>query len=260
MALDGPRVLGSLSRTVNSHQEVQTWAVRLDASPAVIENCWRWLGPEERTRAERFHFDIHRTQFLVSHAVLRALLARATGRSPADLKFSHGANGKPLLADDASGLRFNMSHSGDLALYALTRGCEVGVDVEQIRPMLELENVAARFFAAEEVAELQSLPESDRVEAFFRCWTRKEAYVKAVGDGLSMPLDRFRVTLKPGEDARLVRLGDDPEAASRWSMHHLSPAPNFVGAVMYLGEVRPLTEFPLVTGGDILRPEFDQAD
>ncbi|MBZ5624755.1 MAG: 4'-phosphopantetheinyl transferase superfamily protein [Acidobacteriia bacterium] len=196
---------------------------------------------------ERFHFPNLRQNYTLSHAVLRTLLGRLLGVPAGEVVFSFGRNGKPALAGSAR-IRFNMSHSADLALYAVTLDCCLGVDVERIRPAEDLEHIAARNFHPSESADLLSLPESDRVDAFFRCWTRKEAYIKAVGDGLSMPLDTFQVTLRRDRPARFVQLSDGGE----WSLHHLDPAPGFVGAVVYRDLPRVLTLEPLATAQELL--------
>jgi 4'-phosphopantetheinyl transferase len=130
-------------------------------------------------------------------------------------------------------VRFNASHSGGLALFAITLDREIGVDIEHVRPMRDLEGIAARFFSTRETADLMSLPEDQREEGFFRCWTRKEAYIKAIGDGLSVPLDSFAVSLEPGEAARMIQLGGSAGRAAAWSMHDLVIAPGYAAALAY---------------------------
>jgi 4'-phosphopantetheinyl transferase len=156
------------------------------------------------------------------------------------------------LEDAGGAVCFNMSHAGNMAAYAFTIGCELGVDIERIRPVPEMADIAARFFAPEEAADLMKLPESDRPLGFFTCWTRKEAYIKAVGDGLSIPLAGFRVTLRPGDPAQLLSLNDDAQAARDWTLHHLDPAPDYVAALAYLDQPRPLVVQPPVAVGGLL--------
>jgi 4'-phosphopantetheinyl transferase len=132
-------------------------------------------------------------------------------------------------------LRFNVSHSHGLALYAVTRRRKIGIDIERVRPISGPEQLAARFFSAGENAELCALPEHVKHEAFFNCWTRKEAYVKARGEGLSLPLNQFDVSLNPGEPARLLRVERDPQEAARWSLQGLTPAPGYVAALAVEG-------------------------
>ncbi len=168
------------------------------------------------------------------------------------MRFAYTTYGKPLLADEtgASGLRFNLTHSHGLALLAVTRGREIGVDVERIRDNLEGEKLAERFFSPREVAALRSLPPELRREAFFHCWTRKEAYIKAVGKGLSLPLDQFDVTLHPGEPAALLATRHDSEEAQRWSMRSLAPGEGYVGALARRGAFLAVVVRPL-DGGQI---------
>jgi len=158
------------------------------------------LVPDERQRAERFRFERDRRRFIVAHGVLRDILGRYLKCSPAQVSFSYNQYGKPALAQEseAIGLRFNMSHSHEVALYALTRAREVGVDVELLREDFASLEIAERFFSRSEVALLNSLAPELRTDGFFNCWTRKEAYIKALGEGLSHPLDRFAVSLAPG--------------------------------------------------------------
>ncbi len=141
---------------------------------------------------------------------------------------------------------------GDLAVIAVTEGCELGVDVEYVRRVPDIEKIAERFFAAEEAAELMALPEVDRSQGFFNCWTRKEAYIKAVGDGFAVPLDSFRVTLQPGVAARLLELGGSVEAARCWTMHDFIPAPEYIGALAYPERERPVVIQPWLAADDLL--------
>jgi 4'-phosphopantetheinyl transferase len=141
-------------------------------------------------------------------------------------------------------LEFNASDSCDIAMYAFTEGCGVGVDVEAIRPMGgDFEGISRSFFSAEEAEELASLPSAARLGAFFRCWTRKEAFVKAIGGGLSIPLDSFRVSMRLEESPRLLRAADQGEDPRVWTFHHVEPAPRYVGAVAYKDSKRPLKVF-----------------
>jgi 4'-phosphopantetheinyl transferase len=165
---------------------------------------------------------------------LRSILAHYLDCQPAQVRFVYAAHGKPMLAG-ATDLRFNLTHSHGLALLAVTRGREIGVDVEHIRDDIDREPLAERFFSPVEVAALRSLAVELRREAFYRCWTRKEAFIKAVGKGLALPLDRFDVTLGPDEPAALLATHYDPSEAMRWSMHNLTPGKGFAGALTVEG-------------------------
>ena len=184
------------------------------------------------------------------------MLAHYLGCPPNEIEFIYGPKGKPELRD-SSRIRFNASHSGQIALYAFTLGCELGVDVEELRELDDAESIAVRFFSIGEVSELLSLKPEDRGLAFFHCWTRKEAYVKAIGDGLAIPLDRFQVTLLPGAPARFVQIARDMETASDWTLHHLEPAPGYVGALAYQDSQRPTTIHPTVRADNF--PEILEA-
>jgi 4'-phosphopantetheinyl transferase len=203
-----PDPLWAIPPTVPSlvHDVVHVWRVALDVSTAQVERLRRLLSSDESQRADRFHLARDRRRFIVARGLLRLILSRYLQLHPSTLQFAYTAFGKPFLAQGTEGelLNFNVSHSDELALIACTRGRAIGVDIESIRPTIEYEQIAARYFSPTEYAHLCTLPLELRVRAFFRCWTRKEAYIKAHGAGLSVPLDRFAVSLVPGEPARLL--------------------------------------------------------
>ncbi len=220
-------------RLVLSKAEVHVWRAALDLECAPVQNFERTLATDERARAARFHFDTHRNQFIVGRGVLRTILGRYLGIEPDRLQFRYSSHGKPALSAEqgSNAIRFNVSHSGGMALYAVTRERKVGVDLERIRPDFANEEIAERFFSPQEVAAFHALPPESRLEAFFACWTRKEAYIKARGEGLSLPLDRFDVSLAPGQPAALMSVHDDHREAARWSIRELSPGPDYVAAI-----------------------------
>jgi 4'-phosphopantetheinyl transferase len=239
-----------------SNRQVHLWLVRLEASEDNFARALSLLSPEETARAERFHFDRHRRAFVLGRAALRALLASYLRVEPREVGFAYGPQGKPTLADPECSLRFNVSNSGNLAACAFTSGCEIGVDVEQHRALHDMEHIAHRFFSPEEAAELLELRAAEKTAAFFHCWTRKEAYIKAMGGGLSIPLDSFRVTLQPGIAARMVSLGGSGEAARGWTLHDFDPAPDYEGAIAYPGQQRSVVygdpARPIVAADDLL--------
>jgi 4'-phosphopantetheinyl transferase len=210
----------------------------LDRAEPVVRRLLKTLAPDERSRAERFYFQVDRDHFIVARGILRAILSRYLETEPEQLRFYYASHGKPELAKefDRHGVRFNISHSQGLALFAITRDREVGVDLEAIRPGIAGEKIAERFFSPREVRVLRAPPGDLQDEAFFNCWTRKEAYIKAKGEGLSMPLDTFDVSLVPGEPAALLNTKADPQEASRWSLRELFPAPGFAAAVAVEGK------------------------
>jgi 4'-phosphopantetheinyl transferase len=217
--------------------DVHVWRASLEQPVACIRQLARTLSDDERARTEGFHFERDRRRFTVGHGVLRTILGRYLGIEPRQLLFRYGPRGKPYLAEepDNCALRFNLAHSHELALYAFTCGREVGVDLEHVHPMPDAEQIGARFFSAREYATLSALPKSQKLEAFFNCWTRKEAYLKATGTGLTRPLDQFDVSLVPGEPARLLYVEGEPQEVARWSLEALAPGADYVGAVAVQG-------------------------
>jgi 4'-phosphopantetheinyl transferase len=211
--------------------DVHVVALALDNADDAARHLLAALDPSERARGDRFRFARDRDRFLVGRAVLRGLLARYTGVAAAHIALIEGPRGKPVLAAgiDAT-LHFNVSHAGGLALLAVTRLGALGVDVEVVAPLPDLLDVADRFFAPAERATLRALPDSDRLDAFFRCWTRKEAYIKAIGEGLACPLDGFVVTMRAGEPARFIEIGDEAHATAWW-LEDLRPAAGYAGAL-----------------------------
>ena len=216
---------------------VHVWRASLDQSPSQVDRFQNTLAGDERSKADRFYFSRDRERFVVARGVLRALLGRYLNRAPESLAFSYSTHGKPALdsESDADAIRFNLSHSHGTALYAVTRGREIGVDLEFIRSDLEAEQIAERFFSQREIVTLRTLPLRLRKYAFFLCWTRKEAYIKAIGEGLSMPLDQFDVSLIPGEPAALLSTQPDTDEALRWSLRNLTPDSGYAAALATKG-------------------------
>jgi len=191
------------------------------------------LENDEKARAARFHFARDRNHFTACRGILRELLGRYLGSSPESIEFLYGAHGKPAHRprDSSSPIRFNISHSHGLAVLAFVRGCEIGIDLESIRQEFAGEEIAERYFSARELVELRALPAELKPEGFFLCWTRKEAYVKARGLGLQVPLDSFSVSLTPRQPELL-----QSEDSHRWSLHSFKPASDFVAAIVQEGQ------------------------
>lgn len=209
----------------------------LDRLPSAITTLGKVLSADERTRANRFKRPGDRGRFIVGRAALRILLGRALEIEPSEIIFRYGLQGKPLLSDSCNpiDLQFNLAHSGGLAVLAMARGARVGVDVEEIRPMENAEGLMARFFAPAEAAEWNLLGEGDRLAGFFHGWTRKEAFIKATGQGLSQSLKGFAVSLTPGRPAGLVEVEGDPEEAGRWTISDVDTGSGFSGALAVEG-------------------------
>jgi 4'-phosphopantetheinyl transferase len=220
--------------------EVHVWFARLDRTPARLARMRTVLNPDETARADRFLMDVHRHRFIAGRALLRDLLAGYVSLPPEAIRFAYNEWGKPALAPGlvASDLRFNLSHSQDLAMYAFVLERDVGVDLEMIRAEVANERVAENFFSRWEVETLRALPREHQVEAFFNCWTRKEAYVKARGQGLSIELSSFDVSLVPGDEAKILR-GDDRLG---WSLASFKPDHGCVAAMAMQGSPLQIAE------------------
>lgn len=190
--------------------------------------------PEEAATARGFRFEHLRRNYTVVHASLRILLARYLDACPLAVRLTAGPNGKPYV-DPPCCVQFNLSHSEDSVLFAFTASREIGVDLEMVRPLEDMLDIAQRFFCPEEACELASLHANEQLHAFFRCWTRKEAYLKAVGDGLRTSPNTFRVSLHPTEPARLIHVNGNHDAALKWNFQNIEASPSFVAAVAYSG-------------------------
>ena len=214
----------TLATPIEGHRAagVDVWRASLDREPAIVEALHALLSDDERERASRFHFARDRDRYVVGRGVLRTLLGDYADVGPELVRFRYGPQGKPRLA--IRGPRFNVSHSGAVALYAFSSSGELGIDVELYRPEFAREHIAERFFSPTEVATLRSLPEDVQPQAFLACWTRKEAYIKARGEGLALPLDRFDVSLHPDEPAALLRTAWSTEEPAQWRFTDLSDA------------------------------------
>lgn len=222
-----------------AQDKVHVWRASLEQPEETLRQLRRLLSPDERSRAERFYFERDRRRFVVARGRLRQLIGRYLDLAPEAICFSYNAYGKPALArqahPDAAALCFNLSHSHELALYAFTCGREVGIDVEYMRRDIEYEELARHSFSAQEQAVLHALPLDLKSEGFYNCWTRKEAYIKARGAGLAIPLDLFDVTLRPGEPAVLLASREDTREPQRWQFTALAPGPDYAGALAVEG-------------------------
>ena len=212
--------------------EVHIWYAVLDQPVSQFYGFIQTLSTDERIRAKRFYFERDRKRFIAGRGILRTLLGLYLDAEPNCIQFCYGKNGKPSLADaSAPGrIQFNLSHSEGLAVYAFTRDREIGVDIEHIHNIPEMEQIAEQFFSARENAVFRALPPSKKKEGFFNCWTRKEAFIKAIGGGLSIPLNKVDVALAPGKPARLLRIEGDSQAASRWTIQELQTPSGFAAA------------------------------
>jgi 4'-phosphopantetheinyl transferase len=247
------RAAGSLRIT---EREIHVWPVIVRGAHPVVAKFESFLSPDEIARAAAFRFEDLSRSYILSRGALRFLIGCYLGDSPREVGLIQGSHGKPGLAQREgipTAFEFNVSHSGEIALFAFSYGCELGVDVEQIRTLGDMNGVARQFFSREESQELFNLPLDERERAFFLCWTRKEAYVKAVGNGLSIPLDSFRVTLRPGESARFLHLDHDASLAQAWMLHDLEVATGYAAALAYRDDPRPVQLQPVLSMEELLR-------
>jgi 4'-phosphopantetheinyl transferase len=213
--------------------EINLWYSSVLKSETIQKALYGHLSPDERERAARFRFDEHRNAYIVARGLLRSILSHYVGIGPEKLQFTYGSRGKPALHD--APVHFNVSHSKDITVYAIAREPRVGVDVEHLRPMPDLDTIARQFFSPAEYHNLLALNINQRCEGFFNCWTRKEAYVKAIGDGLYALLDQFQVTLGPKQAPTLVAIQGDEILASEWSMFDWKPSEQYAAAVVIYG-------------------------
>lgn len=216
---------------LTSH-EVHIWAARLDLPARGLDRLRSTLSADERARTARFQFRKDRDTYVAGRGILRDILAAYLGLEPEAVAFDYNKHGKPSLV--FGNLNFNLSHSGQLALYAISAERNVGVDVEVIRSLDDLVGVSTGNFSAFENRVLQSLPQAERLQGFFNCWTRKEAFIKAVGEGLAYPLDQFDVTLRPGERVEILRIGEDTQPD--WLVYDVTPMKGYVSSVAAPGK------------------------
>ncbi|MBN1669227.1 MAG: 4'-phosphopantetheinyl transferase superfamily protein, partial [Anaerolineales bacterium] len=212
---------------------VQLWLVALDQLAEAQPQACDSLSADEQARAGRFHFELHRRRFIAGRFFLRALLGAYFGQPAGQVRFTYGVHGKPALQAPVAGLdvRFNLAHSDNLAVVGLALGRDLGVDVEHLNPLRDAEPIARRFFSPPERAEFEQLSPEQKLLGFYQCWTRKEAFIKALGDGLAYPLADFDVTLAPGQPACLLRVAGDPNEARHWSLVSFQPAPETIAAL-----------------------------
>jgi 4'-phosphopantetheinyl transferase len=211
--------------------EVHVWRIDLDIPDARWQALRSLLSDDELAKAERFHFAKHRRRTIVSHAALRILLCQYLPCPPRNIAFSYNTHGKPCLADQTRRIKFNLSHTQEIMLVAFVLDSEVGIDIESVTRKVDYMGVGQRWFSALESHTLQSLPERERVDAFFRAWCRKEAYIKARGEGMSHPLQRFSVALDKHEP-RLVEHLDDSRETRRWTFIDVDVAENYRATVV----------------------------
>lgn len=232
-------------------EEVHVWRFRLKAEPATLQQNFQLLANDEQARAGKFHYVEDRDNYILARGTLRRLLAAYQGLPPASLAFRYSQYGKPSLVP-ASDLCFNLSHAGGYALIAVTTKASIGVDLELVDDSIEIERLTARFFSPAEAREVMRFPTPARAAAFFRTWTRKEAFLKAHGDGLNLPLDQFSITVAPDHPLKIEALDWAPGTEGNWSLDSFMVQTHLPGAIVVAGPIQEVAFFDLPVIGSLL--------
>ena len=227
-----------------SADRIDVWRANLNASTTELKQYYNLLSADEHKRAERFHFDQDRHRYIIRRSILRSLIASYLETDPVTIEFSYNEYGKPSIGNNmAEPIQFNLSLSNDLALFAFSQQQDIGIDIEKNDIRVVNEKIVQRYFSESESKTLLALPQHQQIFAFYNAWTRKEAWVKARGMGLSIPLDSFTVSLSPDEPAKLIAVASDSTSANDWSMVALTPAPDYTAALAVRGPCNQLQLF-----------------
>ena len=222
---------------MSSSNEVHVWRLLLNEHYSQVESLKEFLSEDELLRSGKFHFEKDQNSFIIARGILRMILGGYLGMKPNELSFEYTSSGKPVLVhnngDDK--ISFNLSHSTDVVLYAVTLNRNVGIDVESIRDTVDVVQIANRFFSASEIQSLDCIPEKQRPEKFFQYWTRKEAFLKATGEGVSFPMEQCNVSLVNGNFLSPIELYGENSENSRWYVRDLFPGDGYVAAIAIEG-------------------------
>jgi len=230
------RTLGGSLPPAPGNDDVHVWRASLDFDVITISRLAQILSADESQRAGSYRFAEHRSRFIAARAQLRVLLGNYLGMRPGELRFRYDGHGKPALHDSLlDRCTFNVTHSGDLALFAVACNREVGIDMELLRPNLDAQELAEHYFTAQEVSALRDVPEEQKLEVFGRCWTRKEAYLKGRGEGLTRSLNSVQVSCLQLEPGRLLALEDSVAPNEGWTLTSLEPGPGYAAALAVKG-------------------------
>lgn len=215
--------------------EIPVWCASLGDFNSELPQFRAMLSSAEQAKAARFRFSRDRNSYVIRHGILRVILGRYLAQPPSEIELCYGPFGKPEIKGEVVGesLHFNHSHSGDLALFAVARGSPIGIDVEYLRPLPHLEAIAARFFSPREAEMLTALRTECRMEQFFACWTRKEAILKATGEGIGEGLANVEVAFTAREEAEIPRIAGESQGRTEWELRSFSPAPGYLAAVAF---------------------------
>lgn len=223
----------------NYHQNaVHLWSASLKVDELEYEILSQSLSSDEWQRAAHFVFEQDRRNFVVARGVLRDVLAKYLNRQPKEVRFDYEPYGKPRISqpENTTRVEFNLSHSSGLFVLAVADGKKVGIDIERVRSLPDLEQIASHAFSSYEQKELSTFTGEEKLRSFFRCWTRKEAYLKARGDGLLVPLDTFDMSLAADNPIHMLSNRLDPHEVSRWSFYTFLPEQGFIGALAMEGQ------------------------
>jgi len=226
MAIEAPT---ASTKRSDAKATIEVRSLCLLSCKGQMERLMRYLCPSERQRASRFHYRADYDRYVAARAALRLQLGDFLNADANSLTFKYTSHDKPFL--EHSGIEFNLTHSGDWVLFAFSRAGEIGVDIEHIRPIADMADVAKQNFTRSEYSGWEALPHADRIEAFYRCWTRKESFIKAIGEGLSYPLDSFEVTFGSNQPARVASVNGDESLATEWWMADLPGFNGYAAAV-----------------------------
>jgi 4'-phosphopantetheinyl transferase len=219
--------------------EVHVWRAYVDPEESFLRTMRKTLSEDEIARAEQFYFKKDRDRYVAARGMLRTILSRYLQMPPNQLQFIYNPHGKPALTEiiDSGGMRFNLSHSYEMVLYAITRKREVGVDLEHIKVRPLQEDIAERFFSPEETLWIRTLPQEKQAGAFFACWTAREAYLKARGDGIALHAGSPGISFIPdSKTTRASVIREAGEGGRTWSIWQLEPAPGYAGALVVEGD------------------------
>ena len=222
--------------------QIDVWTIPVLSKVYTKDYISSLLSDAEQERYQRFHFDKDKNLFLSTHIAVRRIIANYIKQAPAAIEFGYHSKNKPFLKEDPS-FEFNLSHSHKLAILGITKTAQLGVDIEYIHREVEYMELAERFFSKQEAMKLKSLEQDDLSKAFFNCWTRKEAFIKATGDGLSFPLDLFEVSLLPWEEPALLATPFDPAEKAHWDLAAFSPREDYLAAIAMRGKMKQINYF-----------------
>lgn len=222
--------------------EIHIWHATLDISESRLESLSKTISGDEKQRAQRLYFERDRRHFITSRGILRTILGNYLGIGEGQVQFCYAVNGKPTVQSSPCHrtIHFNLSHSNGEALFAFTLSSQIGIDIEKIRYVLDMDQIAGRFFSLQERELFCSLPRAEKEEAFFCCWTRKEAFIKATGEGLARPMDSFTVPFIPGETSMFLHIHSNSLNPVQWSLHAFKPKPGYVAALVAEGGAKQM--------------------